>query len=166
MKIVRLSPKYATDVALLESHVYAPTFRHGEDTIKTNLFKSEQEKGNLSRGLIENDRLVGYITAWIDESHIKELIQEDVVFIDDIVILPDYKSALFKLLKSFSREILKDGRWGLPVEAIARQNAYELYTRHRELLEKFGYELAYTYEYFDETLKETLIWVRFENAKQ
>ncbi|MDQ7824474.1 MAG: GNAT family N-acetyltransferase [Candidatus Eremiobacteraeota bacterium] len=165
MKLVRLSPKYAQNVASLESEVYAPPFRHGEDTIKSNLAKSEQDKGNLSWGLIDDDKLVGYITAWLDESHVKEYIQEDVVFIDDIVVLPDFRSGLFKLLKAFKKDMNKDSRWGLPVEGIARKNAYELFTRHRELLEKFGYELAYTYEYFDENLKENLIWIRFECAQ-
>lgn len=164
MKIVRLTPKHADEVAELEKEVYAPKFQHGQETIRANLVKSEDESGNLSWGLLENDRLVGYITAWVDESHVKEYIQEDVIFIDDIVIVPDYRSGLYKILKAFSKSLMKEGKWGLPIESIARRNAYELYTKHRELLEKFGYELAYTYEYQDESLNESLIWVRFENA--
>lgn len=162
MKIIRLTPKYSGEIARLESEVYSLKFRHGESTIKKNLEKSEDEKKNLSWGIIDNEKLVGFITSWIDESHVKESIQEDVVFIDDIVILPEWRSGLFKLLKAYSKDLSKEERRGLPVEGIARRNAYELYTKHRELLEKFGYELAYTYEYYDESLEETLIWVRFE----
>jgi hypothetical protein len=165
MKIVRLTPKFAQEIASLESQVYSPKFQHGEETIRANLLKSEEEKGNLCWGILARDKLVGYITAWIDESHVKEYIQEDVVFIDDIVVMPDYRASLFKLLKAFVRDVMKENRWGLPVEGIARRNAYELYTKHRELLEKFNYELAYTFEYFDDSLEETLVWVRFECTK-
>ncbi len=165
MKVIRLTPEYFNDIASIEEKVYLPQLRHGEETIKANLSKCEQQEGNLSWGIIGENRLVGYITAWIDESHIKEYIQEDVVFIDDIVVLPEFRSGLFKLLKAFSKDMMKEGRWGLPIEGIARRNAYDLYTKHRELIEKLGYELAYTYEYFDENLAETLIWVRFECSK-
>lgn len=165
MKTVRLTPEYSSRIAEIEEKVYSPRFRHGEDTVKANLSKSEEQSGNLSWGIVGENKLVGYITAWIDESHIKEYIQEDVVYIDDIVILPEFRSGLFKILKAFSKDMMKEGRWGLPIEGVARRNAYELYTKHRELLEKFGYELAYTYEYYDENLKEPLIWVRFECTK-
>lgn len=159
MEIVFLEPEDAEFVEDLANHHYPVTYPMSYDDIVENLQKND--KNSFCFGVEAEGRILGYLMAWIDNTMVEGR-REKVVLVDDIVLSNKARHQLFRLLQAMIKEMQERGFGKLPIEGSARPTSSHTFMGHPEALERLGYELASTADYYEEEFDETLTWVRFE----
>ena len=160
MKVVKLEPDDAPEVEKFANRFYPPYFRLSQYDIRYNLDRAENKNCNFCFALKDSGKILGYIMAWIDNTRVANR-REDVVVIDDIVVSPEAKGHYYDLLKAVAHEMDFLGYMGYPVETVARKSAGDLLLSHGKVIARLGYEPECKSEYYDSTMRETMVWVRF-----
>lgn len=160
--LIKLKEEHLPALAKLEEAVYAAPFRTGLPDLIENLKAVIEDDQNLSWGLFHGENLVGYLIVWIEKSCLNT--DEDIIFIDDVLILPQFKSKFVLLYQTLRKELLERGLGDMCLEGVSRRQAFELYTKHPLIIRKLGYEMVNSMEFFDSELSETLFWTRFAPA--
>jgi hypothetical protein len=166
MEVVKLTPGFAEKIHELELAVYPPQFIAGPGTIRENLTGAERDEENLSWGVVEDEKLLAYLMAWVDSSMVEGREYEDVVFVDDIAVLPGQQNAFFLLLSAMTEDIASHNLGTLPIEGTTRVPSFKIFSRHEKIFQSLGYQLTASHEYYDEELSEQMIWVRFDVARK
>lgn len=164
MDIVLLEPEDAEYIADLAHHHYPPNYPMSVDDILDNLEKSDEN--SFCFGVEHEEKLVGYLMAWIDESMVEGQDHEDVLLVDDIVLNMKARHQLFRLLNTMITQMQERGFGKLPIEGSARPASGNTFMNHPEALERLGYALSKTAEYYEEEFEESLTWVRYEPIEE
>lgn len=157
--LVKLQEEHLPALAKLEEAVYAPPFRTGLPELIENFKAMAEDDQNFSWGLFHGEDLVGYLVVWIEKSCLNT--DEDIIFIDDVLILPQFKSKFVLLYQALREEILERGLGDMFLEGVSRREAYELYTKHPLIIRRLGYKMTNSMEFYDKELGETLFWTRY-----
>jgi acetyltransferase (GNAT) family protein len=159
MEIVFLEPEDAEYVETLAGHHYPPNYPMPLDDILENLRR--KDKNSFCFGVEEDGKLLGYLMAWVENTMVEGR-REKVLLVDDIVMGNRARGQLFRVLQSMIGEMEKRGFGKLPIEGSARPASSNTFMSHPEALERLGYELSATSEYFEDEFQEKLTWVRYE----
>ncbi|GEM_PF-754220 len=165
METVRLTAGYAEKIAALEQAVYPPEFLSGVSVIRENLLNAERADENLSLGILDGEELMAYLIAWVTYSLIERRSQEEVIFIDDIVVLKGHVNAFFDLLQALRDYLIEKKLTHLPIEGTTREGSFKVFASHKRIFDELGYTLVGTHEYWDEELCENLTFVRFHPSE-
>ena len=159
MKIVRLSPVLCEKVSHLEARLSKAKL--GLDEIRRNLKEVETNNCNLSYALLDkHNELLGYIMSWFSDSQF--VIDETVVFIDDLVILPDYENYKYNLIKSVVKNLEEKNLSGTAIEVTVFYKDCNIWINDQYIEEKIGYTLNNSLKYNDNESGEELVLLRFE----
>jgi hypothetical protein len=159
MEIVVLEPEDAEYVETLAGHHYPPNYPMSIEDILDNL--ERKGKDSFCFGVEEGGKLLGYLMAWVENSMVEGR-KEKVLLVDDIVLGNRARGQLFRVLQTMIDEMDKRGFGKLPIEGSARPTSSNTFMGHPEALERLGYELSETAEYYEGEFEENLTWVRYE----
>ncbi len=157
-----LEAGHARQVAALERSVHRQENVHGFRELREELASAER-KGNLSLGLWDRAKLVGYVLAYVELHGCEDGSDAPTVYISDLAVLPGYRRMLRELI----------GRWGdlvrasnpdLPVEAHSFRPEFEKW--HSALAPLFadaGFRIS-SYRQVDEEGELARFWIRWHHC--
>ena len=159
MKLVKLSPVLCEKVSHLEARISKAKL--GLDEIRRNLKDIEANNCNLSYALLDKqNELLGYIMAWFADSQF--VIDDIVVFIDDLVILPDYENYRYNLIKAVVKNLEERKLSDIAMEITLFYKESNIWINDTDIEEKVGYTLSNSLKYNDDESGEELVLLRFE----
>ncbi len=159
MKLIKLSPVLCEKVAHLEDRISITKL--GLDEIRKNLKDIEANNCNLSYALLDKqNELLGYIMAWFADSQF--VIDDIVVFIDDLVILPDYENYRYNLIKAVVKNLEERKLSDIAMEITLFYKESNIWINDTDIEEKVGYTLSNSLKYNDDESGEELVLLRFE----
>ena len=142
IQVARLSAHHLGSVVALEREIYPPEVQEEESLIAARLRFEDENYSSLNLGLFEDDRLVGYLLAHVDDgTEYPEAGLGDNVYIADIAVRPMYRRQLIRLLQAFAREVRIEYP-GLPVVAHSIRGTSELWERHAAIIQRLGGRMA------------------------
>jgi CelD/BcsL family acetyltransferase involved in cellulose biosynthesis len=142
VQVARLSVQHLAAVVALEREIYPPESQEAESLIADRLRFEDENYSSLNLGLFEDDRLVGYVLAHLDDgTEFPEHTIGDNVYVADIAVRPLYRRHLIRLLQAFTREVRIEYP-GLPVVAHSIRGTSELWERHAAIIQRLGGEMA------------------------
>jgi hypothetical protein len=104
IQVARLSGHHLASVVALEREIYPPEIQEDESLIAARLRFEDDHYSSLNLGLFEDDRLVGYVLAHVDDgAEYPEAGLGDNVNVADIAVRPLYRRQLIRLLQAFAR---------------------------------------------------------------
>ncbi len=142
VQVARLSEQHVAAVVALEREIYPPEVQEAESLIAARLRFEDDHYSSLNLGLFEDDRLVGYILAHLDDG--KEFPEHaigDNIYIADIAVRPQHRRHLIRLLQAFTREVRIEYP-GLPVIAHSIHGTSDLWERHAAIIQRLGGRMA------------------------
>jgi CelD/BcsL family acetyltransferase involved in cellulose biosynthesis len=142
IQVARLSEQDLASVVALEREIYPPDTREAESLIAERLRFEDDSCSSLNLGLFEDDRLVGYVLAHLDDG--EEFPEHAIganIYVADIAVRPLYRRQLIRLLQAFTREVRIDYP-GLPVVAHSIRGTSELWERHAAIIQRLGGRMA------------------------
>ncbi len=142
VQVARLSEQHVAAVVALERVVYPPEAQEAESLIAARLRFEDEHYSSLNLGLFEDDRLVGYILAHLDDG--KEFPEHSIgdnIYVADIAVQPLFRRQLIRLLQAFARE-LRSEYPGLPVVAHSIHGTSNLWERHAAIIQRLGGRMA------------------------
>jgi CelD/BcsL family acetyltransferase involved in cellulose biosynthesis len=142
IQVARLSEQHLASVIALEREIYPPDAQEEESLIAARLRFEDDTYSSLNLGLFEDDRLVGYILAHVDDgADFPDHPIGDNVYVADIAVRPLYRRQLIRLLQAFTREVRIEYP-GLPVVAHSIRGTSELWERHAAIIQRLGGRMA------------------------
>ncbi len=142
VQVARLSQQHLAAVVALEREIYPAETQESESLIAARLRFEDDNYSSLNLGLFEDDRLVGYILAHLDDG--KEFPEHpigDNVYVADIAVRPMYRRHLIRLLQAFTREVRIEYP-GLPVVAHSIHGTSDLWEKHAAIIQRLGGRMA------------------------
>lgn len=140
IRLRELRPDDATAIAAIESK-YHQVLADGAEAHRRYLADAVAEGVNLSFGLFDDDRMVGYLLCYGFSPTIFPGETGEALYIEDIALLPRYRRLLPQLIRRFGVE----ARTHFPassVEAHAVGSVLEVWTRHPAFFASGGYALT------------------------
>jgi len=129
-------------VIAVERRVYSREYQEPEHLIEARLRYEDEHYGSLNLGLFVDDKLVGYVLAYLDDgAEIPGQAIGDNVYVADLAVLPGYRRHLLKLVTAFAREVRLEYP-GLPLVAHAIQETGTMWRRHQAVFRRLGFTLA------------------------
>lgn len=165
-----LGPRDARAVARLERKAYARDRRNGRRAIAHELATADRAGENLSMGVFDGGRLVGFILAYLRrdraavfddfEVHHEEAraLRGASVYVEDVIAIPRYSRCLFRLFRRWSRT-LRDLAPGLPMDAFCEPALLERWTRYARGFRHSGLELDRTLKVTDLSYGQEWYWL-------
>jgi CelD/BcsL family acetyltransferase involved in cellulose biosynthesis len=142
IQVARLSEHHLASVVALEREIYPPDVQEEESLIAARLRFEDDNYSSLNLGLFEDDRLVGYVLAHVDDgTEYPEAALGDNVYVADIAVRPLYRRQLIRLLQAFAREVRIEYP-GLPVVAHSIRGTSDLWERHAAIIQRLGGRMA------------------------
>ncbi len=142
IQVARLSQQHLASVVALEREIYPPDTQEEESLIADRLKFEDDSCSSLNLGLFEDDRLVGYILAHVDDgSDYPEHPIGENVYVADVAVRPLYRRQLIRLLQAFAREVRIEYP-GLPVVAHSIRGTSALWERHAAIIQRLGGRMA------------------------
>ena len=125
-------------VVALERRLYAPEVQEHAEVIAARLRFEDEHYSSLNLGLFDNDTLVGYVLAYLDDGReFPDAGIGDNLYIADMAILPNYRHQLVRLLTALTRETRLEYP-GLPLVAHAIGTTGDMWSRHAALFRRLG----------------------------
>jgi CelD/BcsL family acetyltransferase involved in cellulose biosynthesis len=146
---VRFSPigsKDAKRIQRLQRQLFAPELRESLQEIREILLNTEKFMVcNLSFGLFDNTDMVGYVFAYVETESLFYQRQEEVIYVKEIALLPEYERYFRRLLFKLY------GQWSaftpnMPLEAHALADALGKWQQLIRFFRYFGVTLTATAE--------------------
>lgn len=142
VQVARLSEQHLAAVVNLERQAYPASSQEPESLISARLRFEDRHYSSLNLGLFQDDKLVGYVLAHLDDgAEFKAHGVDDNVYVADIVIQPRHRRHLIRLLKALAREIRIEYP-GLPVVAHSIHGTSRLWQQHARVLRRLGVRMA------------------------
>ena len=142
IQVARLSGHHLASVVALERETYPAEIQEEESLIAARLRFEDDHYSSLNLGLFEDDRLVGYVLAHVDDgAEYPEAGLGDNVYVADIAVRPLYRRQLIRLLQAFAREVRIEYP-GLPVVAHSIRGTSDLWERHAAIIQRLGGRMA------------------------
>jgi len=142
MQVRRLSVQDCTAVLAVERQTYPAEVQEREELVAARLRYEDQQYSSLNLGLFDDERLVGYVLAHLDDGF--EFPGQDIgdnVYVADIAVLPAYRRHLVRLVVAFLREVRLEYP-GLPIVAHTIDATGDMWRKHDALLRRNGYSMA------------------------
>lgn len=164
-----LKPRDARAIARLERKAYRRDQRNGRRAIAADLREAERSGTNLSLGLFDGARLVGFVLAYICRDRAAvfedfEVHHEDAagltgesVYVEDVIVLPRYSRSLFLLLTKWTREVYRRDP-NLPLDAFCEPALLERWTKYSRGFRHKGMALDRTLKVTDLTGDQEWYW--------
>ncbi|MHB2020425.1 MAG: hypothetical protein ACYCW6_26105 [Candidatus Xenobia bacterium] len=159
----RLTGEHAALLADLEK-TFPETMHQGEERLRRKLELLARSEKSSSWLLTQRGEFVAYLISWLTYTRLDRTPPDLVILIDCLQIAPGHPTALMQLLTVFGNDLAKRGLGKYPIEGVCRRNAYKTFMDHQGVVRRLGYELAGTYEYWDEDLGEEMCWMRWHPA--
>lgn len=171
-----LTPDDAKSVARLERSVYPREQRDGRQAIEDDLYDAQEDDRNLSVGLFDGARLIGYILAYVRENRADIFEEFEVqcaegpelsgksIYVEDVVVSPRFKKYSGQLYWKWQREIRKLGS-GLPMDAFCSDELRQEWLRHRRLFRKLGFEMDRSLRVEDASFGQDWYWVSWRQTE-
>ena len=160
--IKELSAEHVKEIVAVERRCHPKDIREGQSIFHARLKDAESDDVTLNLGLFANDKLAGYILGHLnDTTDLPDWEQENIIYIDDLAILPRYRRYLYLLLSHFGREIRHAYR-GLPVVANVLKKDINTWERHRTLFRRSGFDLTRIEPTDKKELGDTIYLVRWD----
>lgn len=138
VQIGRLSEQHLAVVMALERQVYPPEAQEPESLVRARLRFEDKEYSSLNLGLFDDERLVGYVLAHLDDgADFRAQGIGDNIYVADIAVLPAYRRHLIRLLAAFAREVRIEYP-GLPVVAHSIHDTAGIWQRHAAVIRRLG----------------------------
>lgn len=131
----------APDIGRIESRFHAPALADGADSHRSYLADAYAEGVNLSFGVFDDGRLVGYLLCYGFEPSAFPDQQGDALYIEDIAVLPEFRPMLLKLLRRLGSEAQKHFP-GAAIEAHAVHSVFQVWHKHAALFARGGFPIA------------------------
>jgi CelD/BcsL family acetyltransferase involved in cellulose biosynthesis len=139
-----LDHRQARQVSRLERRLHRKRQREGTRELRDLLRNATAARANLSLGMFDQGRLVGYIIVYIrEDSWLDASVAQPVVYVHDLAILPRYSAMLRALMRESVRSF-KLLATGLPVEAHFLPPEYKLSHLCTHFMDEQGYMLSDT----------------------
>ncbi len=136
-----LTPDDAPAIAAIESARHQRVLADGADSHRGYLADAIAEGVNLSFGAFDGDRVVGYLLCYGFEPSASPGQPGDVLYVEDIAVLPRFRRVFPLLLARFAAEARKHFP-GVPLEAHSVERVLHLWERHSDFGRKIGFELS------------------------
>jgi CelD/BcsL family acetyltransferase involved in cellulose biosynthesis len=141
-QVRRLSARDCAAVVAVERQSYDQRTQEPVEIIEARLRFEDEHYSSLNLGLFDDDRLVGYILAHLDDgAEFPGQAIGDNVYVADLAVLPRHRRHLVKLLATFLREVRLEYP-GLPVVAHALAETGCLWHRHEAYFRRNGFRMA------------------------
>lgn len=132
----------AARIARLQQRLFPPELRESVAEVRQILLNTEEHMlCNLSFGVFDNARLVGYMFVYVETHSIFYQRDEEVLYIKEIALLPGYETCLrplfFKLYEQWLAFVP-----GMPLEAHATAEALGNWRRMARVFRYFGLTLT------------------------
>jgi CelD/BcsL family acetyltransferase involved in cellulose biosynthesis len=138
----RLSARDCAAVVAVERQSYDRTTQEPVEIIEARLRFEDEHYSSLNLGLFDDERLVGYILAHLDDgAEFPGQAIGDNVYAADLAILPGHRRHLASLLAAFLREVRLEYP-GLPVVAHALEGAGCRWHRHEAYFRHNGFRMT------------------------
>jgi hypothetical protein len=134
----------------------------GPGTLGQKLRDLDSSGCSLGWILHEDGKCVGYAVVYPQFSRLEQKVKERVIYVDDIYVQKGYEVLLFRLIQLFTDQARNLGMGCCPIEGVCRVGAYRAFANHDSLLRRLGWELARKSEYWDQTVREEMCWLRWE----
>lgn len=132
----------AKEIHRLQKALFPPALRESRQEIRQILKNTEKFLVcNLSFGLFDDTALVGYVFAYVESESVFYRRQEDVLYIKEIALAPDYQRNMTPMFNKFFLQ------WraftpGMPLEAHAQADSLATWRRLMRTMRYFGLELT------------------------
>lgn len=141
-QVRRLSARDCAAVVALERQSYDLDTQEPVEIIEARLRFEDEHYSSLNLGLFDDEGLVGYILAHLDDgTEFPGHVIGDNVYVADLAILPGHRRHLVRLLAAFLREVRLEYP-GLPVVAHALEGTGCLWHRHEAYFRQKGYRMT------------------------
>jgi CelD/BcsL family acetyltransferase involved in cellulose biosynthesis len=141
-QVRRLSARDCAAVVALERQSYDRDTQEPVEIIEARLRFEDEHYSSLNLGLFDDERLVGYILAHLDDgTEFPGQAIGDNVYVADLAILPGHRRRLVRLLAIFLREVRLEYP-GLPVAAHALEGSGCLWHRHEAYFSQKGFRMT------------------------
>jgi hypothetical protein len=150
------------DEILAHEEEYPPAFRLGREKLQKKLADLDESGCSMSWILHSDSECVAYVVVYPQFSRLEQARKERVIYVDDIFVKKGYETCLFRLIKLFTGSARELGLRDCPIEGACRVGAYQAFASHDPLLQRLGWELSQKSEYWDESSKEEMCWLRWE----
>ena len=161
VQVARLSEEELPAVVALERQTYPPDSREPESLIRARLRYEDEHYSSLNIGLFVDEKLGGYVLAHLDDgAEFQGIALGDNVYIADLVILPQYRRYLFRLLAALAREVRLEYP-DLPVVAHSIRDTSALWQRHAAVMRRLGVSMTTSIEKVTTTAGNTatlVVW--------
>lgn len=156
----RVNENHVADIKSLED-VYPQSMRQSEAVLRSKLHGLARTRFQMSWILHSGERCVGYLLAYPQHSLLDVPNPDRIVYIDDIQVIPGFERELYHLLSLLGEDMRRLKIHHLAIEGVCRREAYRVFDRHQAVVRRLGWELAGSYEYWDQDLGEELCWMRW-----
>ena len=136
-----LTPADAPAIGRIEGRFHGRELADGAEGHRRYLSQALAEGVNLSFGVFEDSRLVGYLlcygfepTAFPDE-------EGDALYVEDIAILPEFRRLLPSLFKRLSTEAKRNFP-DAALEAHARESIFRIWHKHPSFFARAGFPVV------------------------
>lgn len=139
--IRELTPEDAPAIGQIESMFHSRAVADGVEGHRRYLTEALVAGVNLSLGVFDDDRLVGYLLCYGFEPSAFADLEGEALYIEDVAILPKFRRTLPQLivrLASQTREYFP----GAAVEAHSAQSIFQSVRKHAALYDRVGFRLA------------------------
>lgn len=144
-----LTPEDAKAVARLGSKLYPRGFREDWQSIRHDLEQADAEACNLSLGVFDGRRLVGYLLAYaLQTTDLKELpyveyIRDaEVIYVNDLAVERPYRHRVHELLDRFGGLCRRHFPQHVVVAHGLNMRMYHWINRHEKTFARKGYRLT------------------------
>ncbi len=94
-----IGSKHAKRIQRLQRRLFPPELRESFQEIREILLNTEQDMVcNLSFGVFDDTEMVGYVFAYVETESLFYQRDEEVIYIKEIALLPEYEKYLRELL--------------------------------------------------------------------
>ncbi|MCP5092365.1 MAG: GNAT family N-acetyltransferase [Gammaproteobacteria bacterium] len=142
MYFAPLGSRDAGSIQRLQKRSFPPALREDLQEITETLVNTEKHKVcNLSFGLFDSGKMVGYMFAYVESTSLYHEREEEVVYLKEIVLLPGYESMLLRLFTKLFQQ-LSAFTPGTPLEAHVLDESLRSWKRMARVFKYYGLTLS------------------------
>ncbi len=142
LQVRRLSALDHAAVVAVERRIYPARMQEHAALIAARLRFEDERYSSLNLGLFDDDALVGYVLAHLDDgTEFRDAGIGDNIYIADLAVLPLHRRQLVQLMSALAREARLEYP-GLPLVAHAIGTTGEMWRRHPSLFRRLGLVLS------------------------
>ncbi len=139
-------------------------FRTPINRLQESLLLLERTPPHLSWLLEDESGPAGYLMAYLAPSAIESEAKETVICIGDLV-SAGKPNIFYRLLCLLKQSLEQHSLQHLAIEANCRAAMASMVTEHSKALARLGYEMVAEHSSWNESLEETLWWIRLHPLK-